>query len=165
MDSMKETLVQWFVNFPDWLSVILLSALPITELRVSLPLALFYYDLPVWEAALFSVIGNTLPIPIVFFLLPPMLVWAEAHSPALHRFFQNHLRRLEHTYADRYHRWGALFLFLFVAVPLPGSGVWTGSVLSIIFGMKPKFSIPAIFFGMLASAFIVLMLSLYAGSV
>lgn len=162
MDGIKEALISGFSLFPDWLSVVLLSALPITELRASLPLALFFYDLPVWEAVLFSVIGNAIPLPIVFLLFPPLLRWAERHIPSLHRLIHNHLRRLEHTYAERYHRYGSLFLFFFVAMPLPGSGVWTGSLLAVIFGMKPKWSLPAIFFGMLTSAGIVLALSLYA---
>jgi uncharacterized membrane protein len=162
---MKETLLNWLASFPDWLSVILLSALPVTELRVSLPIALFYYDLPVWESVILSAIGNIIPLPAVFFIIPPFLIFAESRSPALHRFFQNQLRWLEQKYADRYHAYGALFLFLFVAVPFPGSGVWTGSLLAVIFGMKPRYSVPAILFGMLASALIVLILSLYASSV
>jgi uncharacterized membrane protein len=162
---MRETLLNWFANVPDRLSVILLSALPITELRVSLPLALFYYDFSPWQAVILSAIGNTIPIPIIFFLIPPFLAWAESNSPTLHQFFQNYLRRLEQKYAERYHRYGAFFLFIFVAVPLPGSGVWTGSLLAVIFGMKPKYSVPAVFFGMLTSAAIVLGLSLYANSV
>src|SRR3989338_6782100 len=144
---MKEALIQWFSGFPDWLSVVLLSALPVTELRVSLPLAIYYYQLPVWESVLFSVIGNTLPVIAMFFLFTPFLHFLERRSPAFYRFIHQYLRRLERKHQDRYQRYGAFFLFLFVAVPLPGSGVWTGSLLAILFGMKPKLSIPAILFG------------------
>jgi len=161
---MQNILVNWFSGFPDWLSVVLLSALPVTELRVSLPLALYYYDLSIWQSIFFTLIGNSLPVAIMFIFFTPFLHWAERHSPTLHRFIHLHLRRLQQTHQKQYQRYGAFFLFIFVAVPLPGSGVWTGSLLAILFGMKPKFSIPAILFGMLAACVIVLLLSLYAGT-
>ncbi len=138
----------------DILSVIILSALPVTELRASIPIALYSYDLPVSQAVLFSVIGNSLPVALVFLFYP-----------VFKRFFPKYLLHLEQKYADRYHKYGALFLFLFVAVPLPGSGVWTGSLLAVIFQMKPKYSVPAILLGMLLSGAIVLLISIYAGSV
>lgn len=146
-------------------SVIWVAALPVAELRVSLPLALFYYHLPVWQAVLFSVIGNAIPVAIMFLFFPPLFRFAETHIPWLHRLLNNHIRKLEQKYAERYQRYGAFFLFLFVAAPIPGSGVWTGSLLAIIFGMRPRYSVPAILFGMMAAALIVLLISLYARAI
>lgn len=142
--------------------MILLSALPVTELRASLPVAIFYYGFSPAQAVFFSIIGNIIPLIFIFFLLIPLLSWAKKHSPIVHHFIENHLRKLELKHGQKYHRWGALFLFVFVAVPLPGSGVWTGSILAVLFGMKPRLAVPAIFFGLIASASIVLGLSLYA---
>lgn len=156
---MKDILLQWFAFVPDWLSVVLLSALPVTELRASLPIALFYYDLPISQAVFFSVLGNTIPLFLVFLLFSPLLSWAKRRSPILHRLIEDHVRKLEHRHAQKYQRWGAIFLLIFVAIPLPGSGVWTGSLLAVLFGMKPSLSIPAIFLGLLSSAGIVLLLS------
>lgn len=156
---MNEKLLQYFSNVPDGLSVVLLSALPITELRASLPIALFYYDLPLSQAVLLSILGNIIPLILVFLLFSPLLSFAKRRSPGLHHLIENHLRRLEHRHAQKYQRWGAVFLLIFVAVPLPGSGVWTGSILAVLFGMKPSLSIPAILIGLLCSAGIVLLLS------
>lgn len=143
---------------PDWLSVILLSALPVTELRASLPVAVLSYGLSPMQAMLFALIGNTIPLMLIFLLLTPLLAWAKQHSPVIHHLMENHLRKLEIRHGQKYHRWGALFLFVFVAIPLPGSGVWTGSVLAVLFGMKPRLAVPAIVLGMVGSALIVLLL-------
>lgn len=150
--------------FGDALTIILLSALPVTELRASLPLAILYYDLPLAQAVILTLIGNTLPLILIFLLLTPLLAWANGHSQIIHHVIENHLRKLEFKHGQKYHRWGALFLFLFVAIPLPGSGVWTGSILAVLFGMKPRLAVPAIFLGLVASAFIVLGFSVYANS-
>ena len=157
---MQETVIQWFAQIPDWLSVVLLSALPITELRASIPVALFYYNFSPTQAFIFSILGNAIPFGVIFLIFPHLLIWMQKYSPSLHHLMNKHLNRLEWRYADKYHKWGAIFLFLFVAIPIPGSGVWTGSLIAIIFGMKPKLSIPAILLGMCVSAVIVLLISL-----
>lgn len=157
-------ILQYLSGIPDWLAVIFLAALPITELRASLPLALFYFDLSPVQAVVFSLIGNTIPLFLIFIFFPPWVNWLSKNSPRLHEIVFRRLQLLEKRHQKNYQRWGAIFLCLFVAVPLPGSGVWTGSLLAVIFNMRPRLSIPAILIGMLCSSGIVLALSLGAGS-
>jgi len=149
---------------PDWLSVLLLSALPVTELRASLPLAVLYYGLDPVLATALALIGNAIPLALIFILFTPFLSWAKEHSVTLHRLIETHLKKLERTHGKKYHRWGALFLCVFVAVPLPGSGVWTASLLAVLFGMRPRLAVPAILLGMAVAAGIVVWASLYAHS-
>ncbi len=158
--DLMEKLLTSFSNVPDWLSVVLLSALPVTELRAALPVAILYYDFDPLQAIMYALIGNSIPVFLIFWMFPPFLRWAQEHQPRLHTIFFSHLQKLENRHANSYQRWGALFLFIFVAIPLPGSGVWTGSLLAIIFGMKPKLSLPAILLGMVVASLLVLFLSL-----
>jgi len=143
----------------EW-QIILMSALPIAELRVALPLAILQYHFAPFFALFLSVLGNLLPIALVFYFMPPILCFAEKHIPVLHRVIESYLRSLERKYQSKYHKYGAFFLFLFVAVPFPGTGAWTGSVLAVLFGVKPKASIPAIAGGVLLAGIIVLILTL-----
>ena len=142
------------------LQIILMSALPVTELRVALPIAILQYNFFPLYAFFLSVIGNLFPIAIIFFFFPPLLRFAEKHIPVLHRVMDNYLRSLERKYQSKYHKYGAFFLFLFVAVPFPGTGAWTGSVLAVLFGVKPKASVPAIACGVIAAGLIVLILTI-----
>ncbi len=141
------------------IEIILMSALPVTELRVALPVAILQYHFSPLYALFLSVLGNLFPIAIVFFFMPPLLRFAEKHIPVLHRIIDNYLRSLERKHQSKYHKYGAFFLFLFVAVPFPGTGAWTGSVLAVLFGIKPKASIPAIAGGVILAGLIVLILT------
>lgn len=142
------------------LQIILLSALPLTELRVALPVAILQFDFPPFYALALSVIGNVLPLIFILLFLPPMFRFAESHIPFLHRIMNSYFRLLERKYKEKYQKYGALFLFLFVAVPFPGTGAWTGSVLAVLFDIKPRASIPAIVCGVIVAGLIVLSLSI-----
>lgn len=153
-------LLQLMNAIPDPLTIIFFAMLPVTELRAAIPLALFVFNMSIREAVFYSLLGNTIPLVIIFLLFRPMLNWASERFPRIHDLIYNHLRALDKKHAKAYQRYGTLFLFLFVMIPLPGSGVWTGSVLAILFGMRPSYSIPAIILGMGVSAGIILMISL-----
>lgn len=157
---MTEFLMALFSGVPASVTTVLLAAIPVTELRASLPIALLYFHLSIVESVVFSLVGNTIPLLLMFGLFQPFLNWLTIHVPKLHQLMQMRFAVLEQKHQDAYQRWGALFLFIFVAIPLPGSGVWTGSLLAILFRVQPKLSVPAIFLGMICSAGIVLFLTL-----
>lgn len=161
---MTQQLIHFFSGVPDWLSVVLLSALPVTELRASLPMALFVYHFSAPMAVILSVIGALIPAPIIFFILPIFMQWAQTHFLKLHTLMERFLNHLEYKHAKQYQQFGALFLFLLIVIPLPGFGVWTGSILAVIFHIDLRYSIPAFILGTFASAGIVLAISVYAGS-
>lgn len=139
---------------PVELQVILLSALPFTELRASLPLALTVYDLPGLVAYSCAVFGNLLPIPVVFFLFTPLVRYIE-RFPRVHVFTERYIHALARKHETRFVRFGSLALLTFVMIPLPGTGVWTGSVLAVMFGLPPRYAIPALTIGaMLAGAIV-----------
>ena len=137
--------------------VLIVSMLPIFELRGAIPLAVLHFHMPVLTAFLISWIGNLIPVlPIIYFLEPIRKMLS--HIKIVHRFF-------DWFYARTYRRgkkamkWGAIGLSLFVAIPLPVTGAWTGSVVAILFDIKPRYAFPAIILGVtiagiLVSAFV-----------
>ena len=134
------------------LKVIGIAASPIAELRVAIPWAI-WHDFPWYYAFVLAVIGNLLPVPFI-------LLFLNAVSRRLSKmgFFDRFLHRLfEHTrrrgrIVERYERIG---LVLFVAIPLPVTGAWTGSLLAVLFGLKFKHALLSIFIGILIAGTIV----------
>lgn len=136
--------------------IILLAAVPVGELRVALPLALEVYDLPVWRAMVDVYVGNALPVLPLLFGLQALTKWAERRLPFLHRFLERFFYRTRQKLSHDYERYGALALLVFVAIPLPLTGVWTASVAAVLFGIRPKLAAGAILAGMVIAGFIVL---------
>ena len=135
------------------LIVLIVSMLPIFELRGAIPLAVLYYDMPVISAYLLCWIGNLIPIlPIIYFLEP--IRKALSHIGVVDKFFRWFYAR---TYrrGEKVMRLGAIGLTIFVAIPLPVTGAWTGSVLAILFNIKPRYAFPAIILGVTIAGILV----------
>ena len=137
----------------DILKVIGTAVLPISELRGAIPLAIFTYDFPWYYAYLFGVIGNLLPVPFILLLFNAVI-------PLLSRV--NFLDRLMQWYfawtkrrSKSIERYGWLGLAIFVAIPLPVTGAWTGSILAALLGMKFKYAFSSIAVGVLVAGVIV----------
>lgn len=154
-----ETLITSLSSIPPELASALLAALPITELRGALPLAITVFELDPIVAYTATVLGNVIPLVLIFLFLPPFVRFAEARSPMLHQVLDKYFRYLLHKHKDRFHGYGSFALFLFVAIPLPVSGVWTGSVLAILFDIRRESAIVAILGGLLTAGLIVLLIT------
>ena len=140
------------------LVVIIISALPVVELRGALPVAINLFHLPWYYAFLLACIGNLLPVPF-------LLLFFDALSKVLSRvkLFEKLFNKL-FKYAgqrgkviERYERIG---LALFVAIPLPITGAWTGSIAAVLFQLKFKYAFLSILLGVLISGAIVTTLCL-----
>jgi len=128
-------LVDWVRGLPPEIATFVIAALPISELRGSIPVALTVYKLPVWSAVLWSVLGNVAPIPLILKLLDPVATFLSHRFRIWDRFFQwlfTRTRRKGERYFQLYQELG---LVLFVAVPLPLTGAWTGAVAAFLFGL------------------------------
>lgn len=144
-----------FKVFPPEIATLLIAMLPVAELRGSIPIALAVYNLPVWSAYLFSVIGNVIPAIFILWLLGPIsgylvkkFVWAQ-------KFFDWLFERTRHKFIGKYERWGYLALTVFVAIPLPVTGVWTGCVAAFLFGIPKKTSLALVTLGALIAGVVV----------
>lgn len=152
-------LLDWLKHIPPELGTALLSMVPLAEIQVSVPFALTVYGMSTARALVFAFLGNILVIPLVRVLFKPFFLFVEQHWSALHRFIDRHVHTLETTYQDNYSRYGAIFLFLFVAIPIPGSGVWTASILSVIFSIKARHAVPTIIVGQLVALALIMLVT------
>ncbi|PIQ89868.1 MAG: ligand-binding protein SH3 [Candidatus Omnitrophica bacterium CG11_big_fil_rev_8_21_14_0_20_42_13] len=142
----------WAKDVPKEYIVMLVGALPVSELRGAIPLAL-HYGMGFSKAFWLSVLGNiSFIIPALFFLEPVSLrlrrfkVWS--------KFFDWLFERTKRK-ADTVQKYEALGLALFVAIPLPVTGAWTGVVAASLFKIKFRYALMAIILGVIISGLIV----------
>ncbi|OYD14861.1 hypothetical protein CH330_07400 [candidate division WOR-3 bacterium JGI_Cruoil_03_51_56] len=145
-------------GFPRELAVTAIAMLPIVELRGAVPVGINLFKMPWHQAVLFSIIGNMIPIFLILILLDRITVWL-GHIRFFKRFFDWLFARTRKKSGliKRYEFWG---LVLFVAIPLPVTGAWTGSVAAVVMGVPYWRSMLAIFIGVLIASAIVTTLSL-----
>ena len=119
-----------------YIIVFFVSMVPLIELRGAVPIGTGL-GLP-WDMTLIvSIIGNCVPIPIILMFVKAVLTWMRSCKVVLFRRISNWLHeKAEKNRAkiDKYAAWG---LFIFVAIPLPGTGAWTGALVASLFDM-PK---------------------------
>ncbi len=140
-------------GFLNWLEVLALAASPISELRGAIPWAILKHHFPWYYAFLVAVIGNLLPVPFILLFLDGfsrLLSKIGIFEKMFHWLFERTRRRGK--IINRYERIG---LALFVAIPLPVTGAWTGSLAAVLFGLKFKHAFLSIFIGILIAGVIV----------
>lgn len=146
-----------FGFFPLEWAVFLTAALPIIELRGAIPMGISLGMAPL-EAALISLAGSTMPVPFILLAVVPVFNSLK-RTPFLKARIDRLTERTLLKNGGRLERYGAWGLLLFVAVPLPGTGVWTGSLLAALFGMRFRFAFPAVFMGNVVAGILVMALS------
>jgi uncharacterized membrane protein len=135
------------------LTVLGIGVLPIFELRGAIPWAISVHHFPWYYALLFGIIGNILPVPFILIFFDKIVeLLSKVHF--LNRFLQWFLERTRRRgkVVERYERIG---LALFVAIPLPITGAWTGSILAVLLGLKYKYAFLSILIGVLVAGIIV----------
>lgn len=149
---------------PEW-ATFLIAMLPIAELRAAIPVALGAYGLPVFTSYLLSVAGNLFPVIFILWLLDPFSRWLSKHFKFFKKFFDWLFERTRKRFATKYEKWGLLALVAFVAIPLPITGAWTGSVAAFLFGIPFRKALPLVTLGILVAGVIVTLISLGAKSI
>jgi uncharacterized membrane protein len=152
--SLAESIVGALSFLPDWLVVLLISFLPFIELRGSLPVAVAVYDMPILEATVLSIFGNMVPVPFVLWYFPRIEAWFRRWpwwDRALDRLFER-TRRRARTSISRY---GPAFLLVFVAIPFPTTGAWTGALIAYLFDLKRGQSFVVILLGVVVAGVVV----------
>jgi len=139
------------------LVVVLIAALPIVELRGAVPVGILVFNMPWWQAVLWSLLGNIAPILLVLLLLERVVAWL-SRVALFRRFFEWLFARArsKSVTIQKYEFWG---LATFVGIPIPGTGAWTGSVAAEVLGLSYWKSLSAIVVGVLMAATIVTFLS------
>ncbi|MCR4691177.1 MAG: small multi-drug export protein [Lachnospiraceae bacterium] len=143
-----------------YILVFLVSMVPLVELRGAIPFGV-KMELPVLNVYILSVVGNMLPVPVIFFFARKVLLWGK-DKPVIGKFFTFCLekgekggRRLE----EKAGRGLFVALLLFVGIPLPGTGAWTGTLAASILDMDFKSSVAAVMLGVLLAGVIMWLVS------
>lgn len=155
---MVETIVNMLKGISkEWITIII-ATLPISELRGAIPVALAMGLSPL-KAFFLSILGNTIPIIPVLFLLEPVSNKLR-RFPLWRRFFDWLFERTRQK-GDLIQKYEAIGLMLFVAVPLPMTGAWSGCIAASLFKIKFRYAFPAIFLGVVEAGVIVLLVCLF----
>ncbi|MFA6617738.1 MAG: small multi-drug export protein [Candidatus Neomarinimicrobiota bacterium] len=147
------------MNFSDILQIILITLIPALELRASLPYAILVTEMPWYWAFLLVVIVNIILAPIVFYALKFFLDIV-IKVPALNRLYERSLHKVQTKIKPKVDKYGFWGLALFIGIPLPGSGVYTGALAAFVLDIKPKKFILASILGVLIAAIAVLIVVL-----
>ena len=124
-----------------YLSVFLISMVPLVELRGAIPFATVSLGLEYWPSLAVCVLGNLFPVPLIYFFARKVLEWGQ-DKRYIGKFFTRCLKKGESAGQKLSHRAGKrgmfLALLLFVGIPLPGTGAWTGTLAAsfLDFGIK-----------------------------
>ena len=141
--------------FTKFLTVFFVSMLPLAELRVAVPLAVGM-KLPLVASYIICIIGNMLPVPFIYFFARKVLEWG-ATKPLLEKPFTWILKKGEkggEKLMAKVGRSTYVALFLFVGIPIPGTGAWTGTLAASLLDMDFKSSILAVMLGVILAGII-----------
>ena len=128
----------------------IISMAPIVELRGGLPYGIALgLDYPL--ALTMAVIGNMLPVPFIIIYIRKVFAWIRCHMQWLDDFVTK-IENKAHLKGQTVQKYGALGLCILVAIPLPGTGAWTGALAAVLLDMRLKKALPSIFLGVLIAA-------------
>ena len=148
--------------FTKYLIVFLVSMIPLIELRGALPIAIGM-DLPVAASYVLCIVGNMIPVPFIFFFARKVLEWG-ADKKYIGKFFTFCLEKGHkggEKLKEKAGRGLFIALLLFVGIPLPGTGAWTGTLAASILDMDFKKSVIAVMSGVLLAGVIMAVVSLF----
>jgi len=132
------------------ISTFFISMVPVIELRGGLPYGIALgLDYPV--ALAMAVLGNMVPMPFIIVYIRRIFAWMRRINPWCERVVSA-LERKAHLKGKTVQKYSALGLCIFVAIPLPGTGAWTGALIAAILDMRLKRAIPSIFLGVCIAA-------------
>ena len=157
---MGEKLLNWFMNLlagmPDELIVGIVSMVPLIELRGGL-IAAALLGMPLWRGILFCLIGNIIPVPFILLFITPIFNWLK--TTKLFRPLVEKIEAKSMGKSDKIRKaefWG---LVLFVGIPLPGTGAWTGSLIACLLDIDKKKAFVAVLLGLLLATAIMSILT------
>ena len=141
----------------------LISMVPVVELRGAIPIATAH-GLDMWSAIAAAIVGNLVPVPFIIIFIRRIFAFMRRQSSWLDGIVSRLERRAEKK-AEIVHKYEWFGLFLFVAIPLPGTGAWTGALIAAMLNMRIKRALPSIALGVMTAGAIVALVTLGASSV
>ena len=151
--------VQWLTNTTagDFVMTMLVSMVPVVELRGGIPYGVAA-GLPVWQAYIAAFIGNLIPVPFILVYIRRIFKWIRQHMPKLNSFIDK-LEKKAHLKGATMMKYQYLGLAIFIAIPLPGTGAWTGALAAAFLDMRLKKAFPAAVLGVAVAGFLISILT------
>lgn len=137
----------------QWIMIFLMSAVPVIEQRGAIPLGILGYGMDPINVFIISLLGSLLPFPFIYFFVKPLFKMIKQKTS-----FGKWVEKIEKRTLSKsknivnYKVWG---LLIFVGIPLPGTGIWTGSLAAVLLKLKPKYALVAILGGAIMSAVLI----------
>ncbi|MBB6623293.1 COG2426 family protein [Clostridium gasigenes] len=157
---MSDSLINWFTNnlsfMPKELVVLIISMVPILELRGGI-IASSLLGISMFNAIWLCMLGNIIPIPFILWFITPIFTWMKKTkllSGIVEKLEKKSMSKSEKI--QKYEFWG---LALFVGIPLPGTGAWTGALIASILGIKVKKASGSILTGIIIATIIMTIIS------
>ena len=132
---------------------LIVSMIPVIELRGAIPLGVGL-GLSHFDAMWVSMLGNMLPVPFIILFIRPIFKWMTKRSERLGRLVSKLEAKAEGKW-DRIHRFQFFGLAVFVGIPLPGTGAWTGALIAAVMDMRMSRALPSILLGVVIAGFLV----------
>lgn len=150
-----QVITEWFTQagLGKVLATLGVALIPVAELRVAIPFGVAL-GLSHWAAFLISVVGNILPVPFIILFIRKIFAWMKRKSVRLARIAEK-FEQKAHLKSHKVQKYKWLGLVLFVAIPLPGTGAWTGSLIAALLDMRMKYALPLIALGVLIAGFLI----------
>jgi uncharacterized membrane protein len=135
--------------------VLMVAAMPIIELRGAIPVGLSY-GMSIFHAFMLSYFGSLIPVPFIVFAFRPVMEWLRKGllKPVVEKISDRALLK-----GQKVQKYGFFGLIILVAIPLPGTGVWTGTLAATLLDMRFKWILPAVMIGNLIAGIIVTFVS------
>ena len=144
-------LMEWLTETMagEFLLTVLVSMVPVIELRGGIPFGVAA-GLPVWMAYIAAVIGNIIPAPFIIIFIRRIFEWMRRKMPRLNGVVDK-LEKKAHLKGAVVTKYKYLGLAIFVAIPLPGTGAWTGALAAAFLDMRLRKALPAIVLGVVVA--------------
>jgi len=153
-------IIELLKNLPPEMATLLLAVLPITEIRLAIPVAIKIYNMSVPVAVFWSLVGNLTTIALLLLIIGPVSKYLSARFEFMNRLFEWAFARTRKKFYNKHTKYGDIGLILFVAVPLPTTGCWTGVLAAWLFGIAPKKAFVLISIGVIISSIIITLITL-----
>ncbi|MCQ5341016.1 MAG: small multi-drug export protein [Candidatus Methanomethylicia archaeon] len=144
-----------------YVNIMVLALLPVAESRLSIPYGIMN-GVDLFTVVLLSIIGNIIPAPLILLTMNRIEKWIMSfnNENMVKKLFIKYIDNLRKRSKKLIEKYGFLGLIIFIAIPLPATGVWTGSIVAYIFGIDPKRAFFAIFIGLIIAIFIITIMTL-----
>lgn len=156
---MHELIINFFIVFPKKLATFFIAIVPVTELRVSIPVAINQFEMTAFSAWLWSVLGTYFMMLLILFILDPVSKILSQHFSIFEKFFHwlfEHTRKKADRRMKTYGEWA---IFIIAATPIPLFGGMSGALVSFVFGISPKKSMPLLLLGTMVAGTIVVFIT------